>query len=82
MIPAQIILSGALLLVLIGLGGCTPKDRVMGNLYEGVQMQNRQASPPNLEAREPTPGYREYLRQRQEVINETSPGVETLHEKQ
>lgn len=66
----RIVLSGALLVVLALLGGCA-KKQVLGNLYEGVQMQNRQAAP--ADATQPTPGYDEYLRQRGEVISETAP---------
>ena len=61
-----------LLLFLVGLGGCARKERVLENLYEGVQMQNRQAAPPGTEPPPPT-GYDEYQRQRREVVQE-SPG--------
>lgn len=62
----RILLSGALLVVSALLGGCA-KQQVLGNLYEGVQMQNRQAAPADAP---PFPGYDEYLRQRREVIQE------------
>jgi len=68
----KILLSGALLFVLAGLSGCA-KERVLGSLYEGVQMQNRQAAPPSGDASKPTPGYDEYLRQRREVIQAPPP---------
>jgi hypothetical protein len=68
---------GVLLITLTTLGGCAPKERVLGNLYEGVQMQNRQAAPPNGEAQAPTPGYDEYLRQRREVVQEAGPNKAT-----
>lgn len=64
---------GALLITLTVLGGCAPKERILGNLYDGVQMQNRQAAPPNGGTQEPTPGYDEYLRQRREVVQEAGP---------
>lgn len=73
MTPPTIVLTSALLVALATLGGCAAKERVMGNLYEGVQMQNRQAAPPNGGAQEPTPGYDEYLRQRREVVQEAWP---------
>jgi hypothetical protein len=69
----RIILFSTLLIALTVLGGCAKKERVLASLYEGAQMQNRQAAPPNLGAQEPTPGYDEYLRRRREVIQEASP---------
>ncbi len=65
----RILLTGTLLVALALFGGCAKKERVLGNLYEGVQMQNRQATPQGIDAPKPTPGYDEYLRQRGEVIH-------------
>ncbi len=70
---SKIPLVCALLVVLPALGGCA-KKQVLGNLYEGVQMQNRQAAPADGDAQAPTPGYDEYLRQRREAIGEAWPG--------
>ena len=64
----RILLTGGLLVLLALPGGCAKKERVLGNLYEGVQMQNRQAAPPGTDTPEATPGYDEYLRQRREVV--------------
>jgi len=69
---ARRILTGALLVELATLGGCA-KEQVLGNLYEGIQMQNRQATPPSADAPAPTPGYDEYRRQRREVIQAPPP---------
>lgn len=71
MTPARTILNCALLAGL--LGGCTTQERVWGNLYDGVQMQQRQAAPPGSQPQPPTPGYDEYLRQRQEVLQGPAP---------
>jgi len=65
----RILLTGALLVGLAILGGCAKKERVLGNLYEGVQMQNRQATPPGADVPKQSPGYDEYLRQRREGIH-------------
>lgn len=69
----KILLPGVLLAVLATLTGCAKKEQVLGNLYEGVQMQNRQNAPPGTDAPIPSPGYDEYLRQRREVIQEPVP---------
>lgn len=72
--PTRTILIAALLLLFANLGGgCAKKERVLGNLYEGIQMQNRQATPPNGSGGTTAPGYDEYLRQRREVIQEPAP---------
>lgn len=71
MLPARIILGCGLLAGL--LGGCASQDRVWGNLYEGVRMQQGQAAPPGSDAPPPGPGYDEYLRQRREVLQEPAP---------
>ena len=71
----RILLAGALLVAFALFGGCAKKERVLGNLYEGVQMQNRQAVPPGADAPKSSPGYDEYLRQRREVIHEPVPVV-------
>ena len=65
----RILLAGALLVTLALFGGCA-KKQILGNLYEGIQMQKRQATPPcpNNDAPPPAPGYDEYIRQRREVI--------------
>ncbi|NTV13327.1 MAG: hypothetical protein HGA96_05270 [Desulfobulbaceae bacterium] len=67
MTMTKLIQTGALLVVLASLTGCA-KEQVLGNLYEGAQMQNRQAAPPSGNTPETTPSYDEYLRQRREVI--------------
>lgn len=71
MLPARIILGCGLLAGL--LSGCTTQERVWGNLYEGAQMQQRQAGPPGSDPQPPGPGYDEYLRQRREVVQEPAP---------
>ena len=70
----RILLTTALLVILPTLGGCA-KKQILGNLYEGIQMQKRQATPPSpsSDAPPPAPGYDEYLRQRQEAISESAP---------
>lgn len=62
----KIMLLFTLLALLVG-SGCARKERLLENLYEGVQMQNRQAAPPGAELPPPT-GYDEYQRQRREVV--------------
>ena len=68
----RIPLPVTLLVALATLCGCA-KEQIFGNLYEGVQMQKRQAAPPSGDAPAPTPGYDEYLRQRREVIQVPPP---------
>lgn len=67
---AKIVLVGALPVILTALGGCADTRWLWENLYEGIQMRNRQEKPPAVEPTEPTPSYDEYLRQRREVIHE------------
>ena len=70
--PAKLLVV-TLLATIPLLTGCASKKQVLGNLYEGVQMQNRQAAPPTQNGIPVTPGYDEYLRQRGEVIKEERP---------
>ena len=53
--------AGALLMA------CAAKERLYGNIYEGVELQNRQARPTAVDAQETPPSYDEYLRQRRQL---------------